>query len=146
MDSSTLSSVTQRPSAENVWQQPTTDVDVQPIMPALCPRFAPLDEFRETVREDVRKSAKAPLLPVPPVFPAARIPVGDGGPALGGQNEIIRWTDRALPPAGVPDRFAPLFSRREPRSLRYPDWNGWPAALECLLRWNDRRDRFTSPH
>ena len=109
-------------------------------------RFAPLDEFRETVREDVRKSAKAPLLPVPPVFPAVRIPVGDGGPALGGQNEIIRWTDRALPPAGVPDRFAPLFSRREPRSLRYPDWNGWPAALECLLRWNDRRDRFTSPH
>ena len=39
----TFSRVTQRPSAEKEWQQPTMEEDVQPILPFWNPRFAPLE-------------------------------------------------------------------------------------------------------
>ena len=101
-------------------------------------RFQPLDEWRETLRAEIAEAAARRPPPVPPVFPAARIPVGGGGDALGGIPEhCVRWTDWHRLPAGLPERFAPLFSRRVPDALRYPPVRGWKTALDCLLRFSE---------
>ena len=96
-----------------------------------------VDAWREGLRAGFEEIAAAPPPPHSPVFPAARIPVGDGGPALASLDHrgdpIAESSGSSRLPKGVPDRFAPLWDRPVPRCLDTPPRDGVFHSLSTLV-------------
>ena len=97
--------------------------------------------WRADVASELRRASAVPPCPVRPVWPAARIPVGDGGATLAAETEEARRGRMPAArgkPAGISDRFAPVFVRRAIRKLHPGDEDTLQRDLAALVNLASR--------
>jgi hypothetical protein len=94
--------------------------------------------WRAIFASELRRASAVSPCPVRPVWPAARIPVGDGGAPLAADTEEGRRGRMASDhekPASIPDRFSPVFVRRAIQNRKLdPSYDGTlQDDLEALV-------------